>query len=123
MTKQALLLVLLTSLAVLSHGGVGSAAEWLSYVNAEVGYRIRYPAGLFREVKPDDPHHGVILDAPDEQAVLYVFGGPNEHRRNASELAADLSFMDDIHRVTYTRVASKWFVLSGFLKRSEPTTR
>lgn len=118
MIKQRLLIFLAS--AVLSCVQVGNAsAPWVAYINQDIGYRIQYPADLFGEPRPDDLHNGVMLAALDEQAVLYFFGAPNDYRRTAPELAADLAAMDDIHRVTYTRVASRWFVLSGFLKGSD----
>lgn len=108
--------LLIAAVLFLALVSVGNAeVGWPVYENPDAGYRLQYPAELFDEPNVDAAHNGLALTAPDGQARLFVFGGANESASSASELARDLSVMDDLHHVTYSRVTSKWLVLSGYL--------
>jgi len=108
-------LPLLTLLADRAH------AEWRSFVEPVLGYTVQYPQELFLPPSRDPSDGTVTLVGRDRQSRLLLFGGPNETKADSRELAASLSVMDDIHRVTYTRVTSHWFVLSGYL--TDPSGR
>jgi hypothetical protein len=111
----ASLLLIAALLSLASISVLNAQIGWRGYENPDVGYRLRYPAELFDEPKVDAAHNGLALTGSDGQARLFVFGGANELGSTSHELARDLSVMDDLHHVTYSRVISKWLVLSGYL--------
>ena len=93
-------------------------AAWQTYQNDPFSYSISYPADLFNEPTPDKRQGGITLDSVGGDARLYIFGGVNRGRETTFSLAHGLAGLDEVHRVTYRRVADNWFVLSGYLAGS-----
>ena len=96
----------------------GAFAEWRQYENPKWHYRIAYPQYLFQPPVRDDAQGGITLLSEDGEAQLFIFGGMNRDRENPVSLAHGLGTLDDVHEVTYRRVASDWLVLSGYLADS-----
>jgi hypothetical protein len=116
MTRWPLLMIAALAFPIgASSTSVAQLASWRTYANADWGYRLQYPAHLFIAPEDSPENGGAILSTPDGQAQLFMFGGPNATGGGPRELADDLSTLEEIHRVTYRRVADDWVVLSGYL--------
>lgn len=103
---------------LLPAGWTPSSAQlsgWRTYADSDWGYRVHYPAHLFEALQETPENGGAVLLTADGEARLFMFGGPNALGGGPRELADDLSTIEDIHRVTYRRVADDWVVLSGYL--------
>ena len=91
------------------------SSGWQAYENPAWGYRVQYPDYLFSAFSEAPENGGATITTPDGVARLSLFGGPNVRGGGPRELADDLSLLQDIHQVTYRRVADDWVVLSGYL--------
>jgi hypothetical protein len=108
--------VFATLLGLLSLTAVkADAADWETYTNTDWGYSIDLPANLFGPPVEVKDRGGVEFTSVGGEARLFVFAGQNPGLGGPSEIADYLSLLDDVHRVTYRRVTSKWVVISGFI--------
>jgi hypothetical protein len=111
-------LVLLGLLAALPSLSVarepGSGESWISYRNERFGFSFRYPADVFSRETASEAGDGEMLVAKGGEARLLVGALVNEERQSpASYLdhVAKTSYAD--YTISYRRIRSTWFALSG----------
>jgi hypothetical protein len=98
----------------------GSMAQetWGRYSNSEWGYQVDYPRSLFPTEYPEPDKGGAAFESRDRRARLLMFAGSERDLGDPNAVADYLSSLEDIHRVTYRRVTSRWIVLSGYISDS-----
>jgi hypothetical protein len=112
--------VTLTVLAGLV-GAVGASAvqaatagDWSRYQNERFGFRLEYPANLFRVERTTEAGDGRVFAARNGEARLLVGALRNEDRHSAKsyqDFLARTSYAD--YSINYRPLGDDWLVLSG----------
>jgi hypothetical protein len=108
-------MVLVCSVQVaLGQGQLGDGRDWVIYRNERYGLSLRYPADVLQPERTSDAGDGQVFVSRDGNARLLVGGLANSDRQSPAayqqQIARD-SYAD--YQVTYRRVSSNWFALSG----------
>jgi hypothetical protein len=96
-----------------------SATSYSNYRNARFGYSVLYPANLMTP-RPESPNgDGRIFKSGDGRATLTVWGEKNVFNRSLEEQmnTARRDWAKDKGRVTYWKMGSGYYVLSGLTGR------
>jgi hypothetical protein len=105
----------LAVLFVLATGPQAQDAGWQSFENADYGYRIALPLGMFeiRETQNDR----LALFEIGGLAQIDVYAAENAEGLPPQAFIAVLEQADRIAEVTYRAGGRSWFVLSGYYRR------
>lgn len=108
----------LAALALLGQGLLSNAEaqqRWENYENARFGYRLLYPAGVFRPQPAPDNSDGQTFVAEDGRAKIVVYGTYNDERFSPAEYRNTiLKEFQGYDQMDYSPRGRSWFVLSGF---------
>ncbi len=95
------------------------AAEWSRY--SEFPFSIELPTGTFAVTEKSEQR--LVLQDPESQAQIEVFGGINAEHLSVSEFREAVEAAATANRVvTYRAAGRSWFVLSGYMADDEATT-
>ena len=105
--------LLIAAMALLLASGA-AVADSLTYSNDRFGTRLTFPAELFEtRLDPPDDGDGMSWTSQDG-ASLAVYGSYNVQEQSPAELLAAISALRSKGgRVTYSRSADGWAVVSG----------
>ena len=86
---------------------------WSTYVSNDGGTSVEYPANVFSvKEEPNDQHRQTLFKTADSRGKMTVYSLPNErHDTPRSYLAGHLAV--DRNQLTYRRIASAFFAMSG----------
>ena len=114
MIRLAFLFLGCSALAGLAQAQPGDSRDWATYRNDRFGLFLRYPADVLYPERASEAGDGQVFVSRDGDARLLVGALPNSDRQSAAayqeQIARD-SYAD--YHVTYRRVTSNWFALSG----------
>jgi hypothetical protein len=109
--RLAFLFLGCSALAALAQAQPG---DWATYRNDRYGLFLRYPADVLQPERTSEAGDGQVFVSRDGHARLLVGALPNSDRQSPAayqeQIARD-SYAD--YQVTYRRVSSNWFALSG----------
>ena len=91
-----------------------SAGDWTRYDNERFGFRLEYPANLFRIERTTEAGDGRVFAAREGEARLLVGALRNEDHHSAKsyqDYLARNSYAD--YKITYRPLGDDWLVLSG----------
>jgi len=90
-------------------------AEWRTYENPRFGFAFTYPAHIFTPGQAPENGDGLSFYAPDEEAVISVWGSYNalDHRPK-SYFAWARDEVGVVDNITYKRLTKNWLVISGY---------
>jgi len=92
----------------------GSGLAWVPYVNERFGFRLQYPANVFKPERSSEAGDGEILIGLDGEARLLVGALENADGHSvASYMGYIRNKSYPNYRVDYAPRAQTWFVLSG----------
>ena len=111
----AAFLVLFMAHSALAAPKYNRTDNWITYRNAEFGYRLFYPSAVFDTSQPAESDGGQSFITQDGRAKIVVFGtlnseafSPREYRRII------LDEFGGYDRLDYSPQGKTWFVLSGY---------
>jgi hypothetical protein len=90
------------------------AGEWTRYQNERFGFRLEYPANLFRVERTTEAGDGRVFAAREGEARLLVGALTNDDHHSAKsyqDFLARTSYAD--YKITYRPLGDDWLVLSG----------
>jgi hypothetical protein len=91
-----------------------TAGDWTRYHNERFGFRLEYPANLFRIERTTEAGDGRVFAAREGEARLLVGALSNEDHHSAKsyqDFLARNSYAD--YKITYRPLGNDWLVLSG----------
>jgi len=91
-----------------------TAGDWTRYHNERFGFRLEYPANLFRVERTTQAGDGRVFAAREGEARLLVGALPNEDHYSAKsyqDFLARNSYAD--YKITNRPLGDDWLVLSG----------
>jgi hypothetical protein len=91
-----------------------TAGDWTRYHNERFGFRLEYPANLFRIERTTEAGDGRVFAAREGEARLLVGALSNEDHHSAKsyqDFLARNSYAD--YKITYRPLGDDWLVLSG----------
>jgi len=91
-----------------------TAGDWTRYHNERFGFRLEYPANLFRVERTTEAGDGRVFAAREGQARLLVGALRNDDHHSARSYQDFLtrnSYAD--YKITYRPLGDDWLVLSG----------
>ncbi|HEU0061140.1 MAG TPA: hypothetical protein VFR19_14775 [Hyphomicrobiaceae bacterium] len=91
-----------------------TAGDWTRYHNERFGFRLEYPANLFRIERTTEAGDGRVFVAREGEARLLVGALRNEDHHSAKsyqDYLARNSYAD--YKITYRPLGDDWLVLSG----------
>jgi len=112
--RLAVLLLVFSAQVPLAQAQLGDGRDWAMYRNDRYGLVLRYPADILQPERASEAGDGQVFASRDGNARLLVGALPNTDRQSPAayqeQIARD-SYGD--YRVTYRKVSSTWFALSG----------
>jgi hypothetical protein len=100
--------------APVSEAREATAGDWSRYQNERFGFRLEYPANLFRVERTTEAGDGRVFAAHDGQARLLVGALSNQDHHSAKsyqDFLAHTSYAN--YTITYRPLGDDWLVLSG----------
>ena len=91
-----------------------TAGDWVGYHNERFGFRLEYPANVFRIERTSEAGDGRVFVDRDGEARLLVGAFANEDKhspRSYQDFLARNSYAD--YKITYRPFGDNWLVLSG----------
>jgi hypothetical protein len=83
------------------------------YYNSRFNYSVIYPTNILAKQEASQNNDGRTFISPDGKAVMKVFGSHNVFNKDIKNLYRD-QLNQPNQKVTYQRLADKWFVVSGY---------
>ena len=114
MIRLAALVLVCSAQVALAQSQLGGSQDWVAYRNERYGLFLRYPADVLQPERTSEAGDGQVFVSQDGDARLLVGVLPNNNRQSLvayQEQIARNSYAD--YQVTYRRVSSNWFALSG----------
>jgi hypothetical protein len=112
--RLAALVLSCSAQVTLAQGGPVDSQEWATYRNERYGFFLRYPTNVLQPERTSYAGDGQVFVSRDGNARLLVGALPNHDRQSPAayqqQIARD-SYAD--YQVTYRKVSSSWFALSG----------
>jgi hypothetical protein len=91
-----------------------TAGDWVGYRNERFGFRLEYPANVFRIERTSEAGDGRVFAARDGEARLLVGAFANEDKHSPTsyqDFLARNSYAD--YKISYRPFGDNWLVLSG----------
>jgi len=108
----ALVLACSTQVA-LAQAQLGESREGVAYRNERYGVFLRYPADVLQPERTSEAGDGQVFVSRDGNARLLVGALPNSDRKSPAAYQEQIARDSYGDQVTYRRVSSTWFALSG----------